>query len=70
MPVIDALMIAASGFLVVFLMLVILWGIITVISKAVTSVESMSEKNIPITFPEPEEEPVPAETEVQEETKV
>lgn len=39
MPVGEALMIAVSGFLVVFIMLVILWGIIVAISKAVTAVE-------------------------------
>lgn len=39
MDVLQALMIAASGFLTVFLMLVILWLIIVLINKAVTSTE-------------------------------
>lgn len=39
MPIIEALQIAVSGFLVVFIMLVILWGIIVLISKAVSAIE-------------------------------
>jgi Na+-transporting methylmalonyl-CoA/oxaloacetate decarboxylase gamma subunit len=39
MPVGEALMIALSGFLVVFIMLIVLWGIIVLINKAITSVE-------------------------------
>lgn len=44
MPVIEALMIALSGFIVVFLMLVLLWGIVVMISKAVSAAER---KNAP-----------------------
>ena len=39
MDVLQALMIAASGFLTVFLMLVLLWLIIVLINKFVTSME-------------------------------
>ena len=39
MPVMNALIIAASGILVVFLMLVLLWFIIACINKVVTSIE-------------------------------
>lgn len=35
----EALMIAVSGFMVVFLMLVILWGIIVMVNKVVTVLE-------------------------------
>ena len=35
--VLDALMIAVSGFFIVFLMLAVLWGIIVIISRAVTA---------------------------------
>ena len=58
MPMIEALMIAVSGFLVVFIMLVILWGIIGVISRVVTAVEK---KTQPVKMPEfaqPQTEPV------------
>lgn len=37
--VLDALMIALSGIVIVFLMLALLWGIIVVISRAVGSLE-------------------------------
>ena len=35
--VLDALMIAVSGFFIVFLMLAVLWGIIVIVSRAVTA---------------------------------
>lgn len=40
MPIPDALMIAVSGFLVVFLMLCLLWMIIEVINRVVKAIES------------------------------
>ena len=43
MPIVEALMIALSGFLVVFLMLVLLWGIMALINKAVSAIEKKEE---------------------------
>ena len=51
----EALMIAASGFLVVFLMLVILWGIIVAVNKVVNALEK-PEESAAISFPEEQEE--------------
>lgn len=48
MPAVQALMIAASGFIVVFLMLVILWGLIELVSKVVTGIESRTEASAPV----------------------
>ncbi len=48
MPVLEALMVAVSGFLVVFIMLVILWGIIVLISKVVNTVEKTTEVAAPV----------------------
>ena len=39
LSLIDALMVALSGFVIVFIMLALLWGIIAVVSRAVSSVE-------------------------------
>ena len=39
LSLIDALMVALSGFVIVFIMLALLWGIIIVISRAVSGVE-------------------------------
>lgn len=36
--ILDALMIAVSGFFIVFLMLAVLWGIIVIISRAVGAI--------------------------------
>ena len=44
MPVMNALIIAASGILVVFLMLVLLWMIIVGINKTVIAIEKTEEK--------------------------
>lgn len=59
MPAVQALMIAASGFIVVFLMLVILWGIIELVSKIVTGVESKAETAAPVSAAKAAE-PAPA----------
>lgn len=40
----EALIVAASGFLVVFIMLVLLWLIIVVINKVVSSIEQKPEE--------------------------
>ena len=47
MSIFDALMIAVSGFLVVFLMLCLLWLIIAVINKVVTAIESRTAVTVP-----------------------
>ena len=39
LSLLDALMVAMSGFIIVFIMLALLWGIIIVISRAVADVE-------------------------------
>ena len=39
LSLIDALMVALSGFVIVFIMLALLWGIIAVVSRAVSGVE-------------------------------
>ena len=51
----EALIVAASGFLVVFLMLCLLWMIIVCINKVVTAVEGHSKKTAPAA-PAPVEE--------------
>lgn len=51
MPIIEALMIAVSGFLVVFIMLVILWGIIVLISRAVSAIEREEPAEKPVMKP-------------------
>ena len=48
----EALMVALSGFLVVFLMLIILWGIIVMINKVVTAIEKKAEDTAVPSFPE------------------
>ena len=39
LSILDALMVALSGFIIVFIMLAVLWGVIVVISRAVTGGE-------------------------------
>lgn len=39
LSLLDALMVALSGFVIVFLMLALLWGIILIISRVVSGVE-------------------------------
>ncbi len=68
MPVTNALMIAASGILIVFLMLVLLWTIIVGINKVVVSIEKPEEKPAEKTVkarPVPVEEIKPAPAPVQ-----
>ena len=61
MQIIEALMIAVSGFLVVFIMLVILWGIIAMISRVVTAAEKRTEPVRKPEFETPQTETVIAE---------
>ena len=51
----DALMIALSGIVIVFLMLALLWGVIVVISRIMGALEHPAPQMI-----RPEPEPVPA----------
>lgn len=55
LSLIDALMVALSGFVIVFIMLALLWGIIVVISRAVSGVE-----HHPAPAPAPMPAPAPA----------
>mgnify|MGYP001390390181 CR=1 FL=1 len=43
--VLDALIIAVSGFFIVFLMLAVLWGIIVIISRAVTALAGKEQQS-------------------------
>ena len=43
--ILDALMIAVSGFFIVFLMLAVLWGIIVIISRAVTALAGKEQQS-------------------------
>ena len=43
LSILDALMVALSGFIIVFIMLAVLWGVIVVISRAVTGVENRTD---------------------------
>ena len=54
LSLLDALMVALSGFVIVFIMLALLWGIIIVISRAVSGVEHRAAPamaNAPATVP-------------------
>ncbi|MFQ9126216.1 MAG: hypothetical protein ACLR4Z_04670 [Butyricicoccaceae bacterium] len=42
--ILDALMIAVSGFFIVFLMLAVLWGIIVIVSRAVGAIAGRAVK--------------------------
>ena len=55
LSLIDALMVALSGFVIVFIMLALLWGIIAVVSREVSSVEHR-----PAAAPAPAPMPAPA----------
>ena len=59
LSILDALMVALSGFIIVFIMLAVLWGVIVVISRAVTGVENRTEA---AAGTEPMPAPVPAPT--------
>ena len=56
--VLDALMIAVSGFFIVFLMLAVLWGIIVIISRAVTALAGTEQQSAAAPAPAPA--PAPA----------
>lgn len=51
--VLDALMIAVSGFFIVFLMLAVLWGIIVIISRAVTALAGKEQQSAAAPAPVP-----------------
>ncbi len=60
MPIAEALMIAASGIIVVFIMLVVLWMLINIINMVTKSLEKKQKvENIPL----PKSAPVPAPVE-------
>lgn len=59
--VLDALMIAVSGFFIVFLMLAVLWGIIVIISRAVTALAGKEQQSAAApAAPTPAPAPAPA----------
>ena len=59
--VLDALMIAVSGFFIVFLMLAVLWGIIVIISRAVTALAGKKQQSAAApAAPAPAPAPAPA----------
>lgn len=59
--VLDALMIAVSGFFIVFLMLAVLWGIIVIISRAVTALAGKEQQSAAApAVPAPAPAPAPA----------
>lgn len=59
--VLDALMIAVSGFFIVFLMLAVLWGIIVIISRAVTALAGKEQQSVAApAAPAPAPAPAPA----------
>ena len=59
--VLDALMIAVSGFFIVFLMLAVLWGIIVIISRAVTALAGKEQQSATApAAPAPAPAPAPA----------
>ena len=59
--VLDALMIAVSGFFIVFLMLAVLWGIIVIISRAVTALAGKEQQSAAApAAPAPAPTPAPA----------
>ena len=59
LSILDALMVALSGFIIVFIMLAVLWWVIVVISRAVTGVENRTDA---AAGTEPMPAPVPAPT--------
>lgn len=60
--ILDALMIAVSGFFIVFLMLAVLWGIIVIVSRAVGAIAGKDSEAAPAPAPAaaPAPAPVPA----------
>lgn len=61
MAVGEALMIALSGFLVVFIMLCVLWGIINVINRVTTTAEKAEKAAVPAAPAPIVQEEAPAE---------
>ncbi len=57
--ILDALMIAVSGFFIVFLMLAVLWGIIVIISRAVGAIAGKGSEAAPAPAPAPAAAPAP-----------
>lgn len=49
--ILDALMIAVSGFFIVFLMLAVLWGIIVIVSRAVGAIAGKGSEAAPAPVP-------------------
>lgn len=57
--ILDALMIAVSGFFIVFLMLAVLWGIIVIISRAVGAITGKGSEAAPTPAAAPVSAPAP-----------
>ena len=60
LSLLDALMVALSGFVIVFIMLAVLWGIIMLVSRAVTGVERSPAAAPAPVAPQPVSAPIPA----------
>ena len=60
LSLLDALMVALSGFVIVFIMLAVLWGIIMLVSRAVTGVERSPAAAPAPVAPQPAPAPIPA----------
>ena len=60
LSLLDALMVALSGFVIVFIMLAVLWGIIMLVSRAVTGVERSPAAAPASVAPQPTPAPIPA----------
>ena len=58
--ILDALMIAVSGFFIVFLMLAVLWGIIVIVSCAVGAIAGKGSETASAPAAAPAPAPVPA----------
>ena len=58
--ILDALMIAVSGFFIVFLMLAVLWGIIVIVSRAVGAIAGKGSEAASAPAAAPAPAPVPA----------
>ena len=58
--ILDALMIAVSGFFIVFLMLAVLWGIIVIVSRAVGAIAGKGSEAAAPAAPAPAPAPAPA----------
>lgn len=59
LSLLDALMVALSGFVIVFIMLAVLWGIIMLVSRAVTGVERSPAAAPAPVAPQPASAPAP-----------